>query len=54
MCTKKKTTFVFPNLTVFAFIKHMDAKGKRIIVNALTFGRVPFVVLFMVLAIVHA
>lgn len=32
----------------------MDAKAKRLIVNALTFGRVPFVVLFMVLAIIHA
>jgi CDP-diacylglycerol--glycerol-3-phosphate 3-phosphatidyltransferase len=32
----------------------MDDKAKRIFVNALTFGRVPFVVLFMVLAIVHA
>ncbi len=31
----------------------MDAKGKRLAVNALTFGRVPFVVLFMVLAVVH-
>jgi len=27
---------------------------KRLIVNAITFGRVPFVVLFMVLAIIHA
>jgi CDP-diacylglycerol--glycerol-3-phosphate 3-phosphatidyltransferase len=32
----------------------MDHNAKRLIVNALTFGRVPFVVLFMVLAIVHA
>lgn len=32
----------------------MDETSKRLIVNALTFGRVPFVVLFMVLAIVHA
>ena len=32
----------------------MDDKAKRLIVNALTFGRVPFVVLFMVLAIIHA
>lgn len=32
----------------------MDDKTKRLIVNALTFGRVPFVVLFMVLAITHA
>lgn len=32
----------------------MDDNTKRLIVNALTFGRVPFVVLFMVLAIVHA
>jgi len=32
----------------------MDAKAKRLIVNALTFGRVPFVVLFMALAIIHA
>jgi len=32
----------------------MDDKAKRWIVNALTFGRVPFVVLFMVLAIFHA
>ena len=32
----------------------MDAKAKRLIVNAVTFGRVPFVVLFMVLAVAHA
>jgi len=32
----------------------MDDKTKRWIVNALTFGRVPFVVLFMVLAIINA
>jgi len=32
----------------------MDDKAKRLIVNAITFGRVPFVVLFMVLAIVNA
>ncbi len=32
----------------------MDETSKRLIVNALTFGRVPFVVLFMVLAIMHA
>ena len=32
----------------------MDDQAKRRIVNALTFGRVPFVVLFMALAIVHA
>ena len=32
----------------------MDTKTKRLIVNAVTFGRVPFVVLFMVLAVVHA
>ena len=32
----------------------MDDKAKRLIVNALTFGRVPFVVLFMGLAIIHA
>ena len=32
----------------------MDDKAKRRIVNALTFGRVPFVVLFMILAIIHA
>jgi CDP-diacylglycerol--glycerol-3-phosphate 3-phosphatidyltransferase len=32
----------------------MDDKAKRIFVNALTFGRVPFVVLFMLLAILHA
>ena len=31
----------------------MDAKAKRLIVNAVTFGRVPFVVLFMVLAVAH-
>jgi CDP-diacylglycerol--glycerol-3-phosphate 3-phosphatidyltransferase len=29
-------------------------KTKRLIVNALTFGRVPFVFLFMVLAIIHS
>ena len=32
----------------------MDDKPKRLIVNAITFGRVPFVVLFMVLAVVNA
>jgi CDP-diacylglycerol--glycerol-3-phosphate 3-phosphatidyltransferase len=32
----------------------MDAKKRRLIVNAVTFGRVPFVVLFMVLAVIHA
>ena len=32
----------------------MDDKAKRLVVNAVTFGRVPFVVLFMVLAILHA
>ena len=32
----------------------MDDKAKRLVVNAITFGRVPFVVLFMVLAIIHA
>lgn len=32
----------------------MDDKAKRQIVNALTFGRVPFVAVFMVLAIVQA
>ncbi len=32
----------------------MDDKAKRLFVNALTFGRVPFVVLFMILAIIHA
>ncbi len=32
----------------------MDNKTKRLIVNAVTFGRVPFVVLFMVLAVIHA
>lgn len=32
----------------------MDERTKRWIVNALTFGRVPFVVLFMVLAVLHA
>lgn len=32
----------------------MDDQAKRRIVNALTFGRVPFVVLFMILAIIHA
>lgn len=32
----------------------MDDNAKRLIVNSLTFGRMPFVVLFMVLAIVHA
>lgn len=32
----------------------MDARTKRWVVNALTFGRVPFVVLFMALAVVHA
>ncbi|MDD4101607.1 MAG: CDP-alcohol phosphatidyltransferase family protein [Kiritimatiellae bacterium] len=31
----------------------MDARAKRLIVNAVTFGRVPFVVLFMVLAATH-
>ncbi len=32
----------------------MTQNAKRLFVNALTFGRVPFVVLFMVLAITHA
>jgi CDP-diacylglycerol--glycerol-3-phosphate 3-phosphatidyltransferase len=32
----------------------MEAHTKRWIVNALTFGRIPFVILFMVLAIVQA
>ena len=32
----------------------MDQKKKLLIVNIITFGRVPFVVLFMVLAIIHA
>jgi CDP-diacylglycerol--glycerol-3-phosphate 3-phosphatidyltransferase len=32
----------------------MDVSAKRMIVNAITFGRVPFVVLFMVLAVAHA
>lgn len=32
----------------------MDERNRRFIVNALTFGRVPFVVLFMVLAVAHA
>ncbi len=32
----------------------MDQKRKLLIVNIITFGRVPFVVLFMVLAIIHA
>ena len=32
----------------------MDVSAKRMIVNAITFGRVPFVLLFMVLAVTHA
>ena len=32
----------------------MDDKTKRLIVNAITFGRIPFVVLFMVLAVVES
>ena len=32
----------------------MDKKRGLLIVNIITFGRVPFVVLFMALAIVHA
>ena len=32
----------------------MDQKRRLLIVNIITFGRVPFVVLFMVLAIIHA
>ncbi len=47
-------TFVFSTEAVYDLIRPMDAKAKRWVVNALTFGRVPFVVLFMVLAIVHA
>ncbi len=47
-------TFVFPKRIFFGLIKSMDDKVKRLIVNALTFGRVPFVVLFMGLAILHA
>lgn len=31
----------------------MDDKTKRLVVNAITFGRVPFVMLFMVLAVVE-
>ncbi len=31
----------------------MDARTKRLIVNAVTFGRVPFVVLFMALAVTN-
>ena len=43
----------FPNPGFFAFINDMDARAKRLIVNAVTFGRVPFVVLFMALAVAH-
>ncbi|MBQ9430010.1 MAG: CDP-alcohol phosphatidyltransferase family protein [Kiritimatiellae bacterium] len=32
----------------------MDNSNKRLVVNAITFGRVPFVVLFMVLAVWHS
>lgn len=32
----------------------MSQKAKRLIVNGITFGRVPFVVMFMVLAVIHA
>ncbi|MFO7937970.1 MAG: CDP-alcohol phosphatidyltransferase family protein [Kiritimatiellia bacterium] len=32
----------------------MNKKRKLLVVNSVTFGRVPFVVLFMVLAVVHA
>ena len=32
----------------------MDQKRRLLIVNIITFARVPFVVLFMVLAIIHA
>ena len=32
----------------------MDVSAKRMIVTAITFGRVPFVLLFMVLAVTHA
>lgn len=32
----------------------MDVHAKRLTVNAVTFGRVPFVVLFMALAVAHA
>lgn len=32
----------------------MNHQGKRLLVNAITFARIPFVVLFMVLAICHA
>jgi len=32
----------------------MDVNAKRLTVNAVTFGRVPFVVLFMALAVAHA
>lgn len=38
----------------FCFDKRMDDNTKRFIVNALTFGRVPFVVFFMLLAVVEA
>ena len=30
----------------------MDEQSKRLVVNAITLGRVPFVVLFMVLAVI--
>ncbi len=32
----------------------MDERQKRLIVNAVTFGRVPFVIIFMILAVVEA
>jgi len=45
---------VFSKRKSYGLINDMDTKTKRLIVNAVTFGRVPFVVLFMVLAVVHA
>ncbi len=47
-------TFVFPKQGFYGLIRNMDSRAKRLIVNAITFGRVPFVMLFMVLAILHA
>jgi len=41
-----------PRLICFDMV--MDEQSKRLIVNAITFGRVPFVVLFMVLAVIDA
>ena len=45
---------MFSEPVKYGLITHMDLNAKRLTVNAVTFGRVPFVVLFMALAVTHA